>query len=95
MKCSYCDGKINVVDTTEYNGMVFRKRKCSECGATMTTREYEVPSDHSVVVKAFGMKRHKYAESTRKAHKKWVENNPDYFKEYRKHNTSKVRKEED
>lgn len=94
MKCS-CGGNINVTNTTEYDGMIFRKRRCVECGATLTTREYVVPDEHPVVAKAFKLRSRRNADSARESHKRWVAKNPNYFKEYRIKNTSKVRKEED
>lgn len=58
MNCN-CGGDTKVISSTEYQGQVFRKRKCVECGEIFATREYTVPKKHSVVVAAFREKQNR------------------------------------
>lgn len=41
MTCPVCRGKTRVLDTRSDYDAVYRRRKCKECGYTMTTTEYE------------------------------------------------------
>lgn len=40
MNCFYCeDVKVKVVDSKEYKGRIYRRRKCPKCGAEFFTEE--------------------------------------------------------
>lgn len=46
MNCLKCNGKVLVVDTVNTsNNEVYRKRKCTECGHSFYTAEFEVEYD--------------------------------------------------
>ena len=46
MNCPKCNGKVLVVDTVNLpSNEIYRKRKCSECGYSFYTAEFEVEYD--------------------------------------------------
>lgn len=56
MRCLDCDGNTKVVDTTDYSGVVFRKRRCLVCGLKFNTMEDVVDSDDENLKEAFRIK---------------------------------------
>lgn len=43
MNCPNCNGYMPVVDSGNTGDAVYRKRKCSACGAVIYTEELEAP----------------------------------------------------
>lgn len=45
MQCINCDSAAKVVETREYQGVIFRTRKCSRCGVRFYTKEDLIVTD--------------------------------------------------
>lgn len=41
MECPECEAKTVVLESREFAGAVYRRRKCKECGFRFTTEETE------------------------------------------------------
>lgn len=53
MICLDCDGKTHVVESVEFEGVMFRKRQCEKCGRKFMTLEDVIDWDDPVAKKAF------------------------------------------
>lgn len=56
MTCIDCNGKTRVRDSVEFEGVVFRKRICTECGKKFGTMEDIYDINSSVFKEAFRTK---------------------------------------
>ena len=50
MHCPKCEGKVTVCDTVHVKktNEIYRKRKCTDCGHTFFSVEYEVDNDDAL-----------------------------------------------
>lgn len=56
MHCIDCDGPTHVYDSTKYQGLVYRKRKCKVCGRKFCTFEDVISSDDKNFKEAFRLR---------------------------------------
>ena len=68
MNCPNCKGKVTVRDTVhvEKANEIYRKRKCTDCGHTFFTVEFEVDDDDALK----GIWAKNYRTKKKKKHKK-------------------------
>lgn len=59
--CPECDCKTTVVDSVEYAGAVYRRRKCKICGFSFHTEETEITDDEQIIRDAQAYKKWKYS----------------------------------
>ena len=49
MTCPECNGGTLVIDTREFAGAVYRRRKCRNCGYKFYTEETEIDKSEEVL----------------------------------------------
>jgi transcriptional regulator NrdR family protein len=63
MNCLKCKGNAGVIDTLHYKGIIYRRRKCKECGHTFYTEE-RVSEDKTNIRAAINFKKLKSVTNT-------------------------------